>query len=451
MMTLRSLCVSLLLLVVALCLFSPSFCAPSSKAATTSLSSNSTDEEGSLTSPPFYTPPPTRDASTDPQHDEEERIENSGEDEARAMQQSYQDDASQQQKEAAKPPSHHHKGSASSLVDRNATAISGDDLRHSRDPKQQQKQQREVRQHGEPPQPKTEQTRQRRDDEEDKAQQAESAGDANQPADPEHQSAVLVQGEESNNGTVRGSRRPYGHSTAGSHASAYDETQQGEEDEEGEEGDEEEVETDKEGGNGAFHPLHNATESRINQTSPWHNTDPQSRTWSHQQQPRVAPGNSSANARSHGYAPGEYNASSPLSYPLPVPTVDPSRPHRPVGQSGRAAVKPAGGSGVGSGVGTGAAQVQDPGNAAEKRGVASLTQPREVRVAASMGWLGWLLLLSMVGGAMVAVVWWMRRQQARQSYEPVALKEQWDAYGDLVEDEDGEEQQGAHSVSMRVY
>ena len=259
---------------------------------------------------------------SDPQAAHEEKIESRGEAAARSMQQQYADDVSQQQREAdrshhsqAKPKQRAHaRRSDLRAVDNRTAVVTGDDLRHPRDPKQQQKQQAEVRKHGEKPQPIAEQTEDRRDEESAKADQATRVAEANQP-EP----------------------------TTAADKHADDDAEEEEKEEEGG-GEEEQEEGGDEGeSTPAFHPLHDANSSRVNQTSPWHSRDPQARTWSHQQQPRLSPARSNATHHSAtaGFTPGEYNKSSPLSYPLPVPTVDhaqrlmDAQAGAPAGQSGR--------------------------------------------------------------------------------------------------------------------
>ena len=330
---------ALLLALVALgLLLSPSLSSASPSPPSPPHSPAPPTSPSSLLAPESPSPAYPPRAESDPsQHDSEESIENRGEAQARSMQQRYAQDAALQQRqqteqERARQRDHigHHSHQSQGGVDRNATVVTGDDLRHPRDPKQQQKQQAEVRKHGDSPQPTAEQTSDRRDDEAEKAERAEDVAAHNQPT------PTPTVTEENNNGTVRGSRRPFGHS-AQPHAHTHDDSDDAERGAEGGE-QEEEGEEEKSGSGGdasAFHPLHNATQSRLNQTSPWHSTDPQARTWSHQQQPRLAPplSNSSSTHNSssspttptttgYGYAPGEYNSSSPLSHSLPVPSVD---------------------------------------------------------------------------------------------------------------------------------
>ena len=462
-----------LLALVALCLLPPSLSSPSSSPSASlpaSASSFSSSHRRSASASGY----PPRNETDSAQHDREEAIENRGEEEARSMQQQYADDAQQQQVEQQQKESHHalhpsrtHRGGVGS-VDRNATVVTGDELRHPRDPKQQQKQQAEVRKHGEPPEPLAEQRSERRDEEADRAERAEDIAEHNTP--PPAQPSVSV---ENNNGTVKGSRTPYGHTaqpTAGGDDSA-DESEQGSQKEvEGEEAEEEEEGEEGEGSDDAsgFHPLHNATESRLNQTSPWHNADPQARTWSHQQQPRISPPTSNSTTTNStassatGYAPGQYNTSSPLSYPLPVPSVDHAQakvdtqakedaqdaaPRADASDSGSDADDELG---VSEGeeaeeddtvAATSTGGLQQPGNAAERMQV-----NRADAVQAKVGGWGWavLLLALLLGAGAVLLYVWLRRVQTQRSYEEV---QQFDAYGDLVDDSEAE----VDAVQVKVY
>lgn len=74
------------------------------------------------------------------------------------------------------------------------------------------------------------------------------------------------------------------------------------------------------------------TDGSRNQTSPFHNRDPQARRFPHTQQPgpirnvtdRGSDGEGGA-VGSDGYSPEQYNRSSPISYPPPIPSMNPKQ------------------------------------------------------------------------------------------------------------------------------
>ena len=142
------------------------------------------------------------------------------------------------------------------LTTKDEDVVTGDDLRHPRDPKQQRKQQAEVLRHGQQAKGSEQQTDERREDEADSAQRAGAKA---------ARSDVLV-----------------------SNASAVSNSSRG-------------------GSN------------RTQQQSVPFGSDPQARTFSHQQQPPVL-GSNASSVQPPPYTPGEYNRSAPLAYPQPVPS-----------------------------------------------------------------------------------------------------------------------------------
>ena len=278
----------------------------------------------------------------DSRHDIEERIENSNEQQARDMQQQYQQDRDKQQQQQQHDSKHtrHTTDYSEGDVDRDAV-VTGDELRHARDPKQQQKQQQQVINNGTTTPPPSDQREDRRDEEADKADQAgdlarsaeqqrQEKGEGEQLVDSDEQSNATNMTLQNNGSSSIGEQHPYDHNTQKS--GTYNRTSH----------------SSHHNSSEAAGP-YNGTDGRLDQSSPYHNTDPQARTWSQQRQnvPPNTPANFTAPAPPNSTYPSPSNPppfdpshpssqqqqppisshnstghDNPYGYPQPVPSVD---------------------------------------------------------------------------------------------------------------------------------
>jgi len=204
--------------------------------------------------------------------------------------------------------------------------VTGDDLRHPRDPKQQQKQQQQVINNGTTTPPPSEQREDRRDDEADKADEAGDMARSAEEQRREEGGEKLVDSDEVSNGTnltaqnngtapIDGNTHPYDHNTqkAGMYnrttSHSHNSTHHG----------------GRHNGSTVAGP-YNGTDGRLDQSSPYHSTDPQARTWSQQRRdPINPPANFTAPLPPNSTYPAPSNSSGhngAYGYPQPVPSVD---------------------------------------------------------------------------------------------------------------------------------